>query len=82
MNFFTKLFNSFFEYLNKSYILLHPEHLPSELSYKNLFKNISWFYKKKTINFCFKLYIKNFYKIISRYLEIDLFSDCNYFLHF
>ena len=57
MNFFAKLFNSFFEYLNKSYILLHPENLPSELSYKNLFKNISWFYKKKTINFCFKLYI-------------------------
>ena len=62
MNFFTKLFNSFFEYLNKSYILLHPENLPSELSYKNLFKNISWFYKKKKLifilNYIFKIFIK------------------------
>ena len=46
MNFFTKLFNSFFEYLNKSYILLHPENLPSELSYKIYSKTFLGFIKK------------------------------------
>ena len=68
MNFFTKLFNSFFEYLNKSYILLHPENLPSELSYKTLFKKISFFYKKKqlifVLNYISKIFIKLFLDIL------------------
>jgi putative glycosyltransferase (TIGR04372 family) len=64
MNYFTKLLNNFLEYLNKFYILLHPENLPSVLSYKNLFKNIFWFYKKKqlifVLNYIFKFFIKLF----------------------
>ena len=64
MNYLTKLLNSFLEYLNKFYILLQPENLPSVLSYKNLFKNIFWFYKKKqptwVLNYLFKFFIKLF----------------------
>ena len=51
MNFFTKLFNSFFEYLNKSYILLHPENLPSgkNIGDPMLDGSGNQLYKKKSI---------------------------------